>query len=173
MKTFNKALIGSAAAAALAVSSATPAMARDHRDNDGISAGEVIAGALIIGGIAAIASAGSNRDRYGYRDGYYDRRGYRDGYGPRYNPRQAVSQCVQAAEYRAQRYTRGGYANVTDIRDIDRTRNGLRVKGRIEVQDRYSGYRGYRGRGYSDRGNFTCYVDRGRVRDVRLSGLGR
>jgi hypothetical protein len=32
---------------------------RDHRDrdNDGISAGEVIAGALVIGGIAAIAAA--------------------------------------------------------------------------------------------------------------------
>jgi hypothetical protein len=76
----------------------------------------------------------------------------------------AVNQCVRAAEFEARRF--GRFAQVTDIRDIDRTRFGLRVQGRIVVD----GGRGWRGG--NDRGRFTCYVDRGRVYDVRLSGLG-
>lgn len=75
----------------------------------------------------------------------------------------AVNQCVRAAEFEARRY--GRFAQVTDIRDIDRTRFGLRVQGRIVVD-------GGRWRGGADRGRFTCFVDRGRVYDVRLSGLG-
>lgn len=167
MNNFNKAIVGTAAAAAMAVS-ATPAMARD-RDNDGIGAGEIIAGALIIGGIAAIASASNNnRDRYAY-----DRAGYRGDYRHQDGSRFAVNQCVRAAEREAARY--GGRANVTQIRDIDRKRYGYRVKGNIVVADGYNGYRGnrgYRGRGYQDSGSFTCFTDRGRVSDVRLRGLG-
>ena len=177
MKNFNKALVGTAAAAAMAVS-ATPAMARDRHD-DGIGAGEIIAGALIIGGIAAIASASNNnRDRYaydraGYRGDYRYYNGYRDNYRQRDGSRRAVNQCIRAAENEAARY--GGRANVTEIRDIDRKRYGYRVKGNIVVADGYNGYRGhrnYRGRGYYDNGSFTCYTDRGRVSDVRLKGLG-
>ena len=83
MKSVSKALIGTVVAGAMAATSVTPAMARD-RNNDGIGAGEIIAGALVIGGIAAIASAASNDrgydrgyDRYGYDDAYA-RYGYRD-----------------------------------------------------------------------------------------------
>ena len=76
----------------------------------------------------------------------------------------AINQCVRAAEFEARRF--GRFAQVTDIRDIDRTRFGLRVQGRIVVED------GGRWRGGADRGRFTCFVDRGRVRDLRLSGLG-
>ena len=108
MKTMSKALaqgtIATIAAGAMALSSATPAFA-EHRDHDGISAGDVIAGALIIGGIAAVASAASNNNRYdrdyrydraGYDRGYgYDHgNGYRDTYDARGNPRRAVEQCV-------------------------------------------------------------------------------
>lgn len=75
-----------------------------------------------------------------------------------------VNQCVRAAEFEARRF--GRFAQVTDVRDIDRTRFGLRVQGRIVVD----GGRGWRGD--SDRGRFTCFVDRGRVSDVRFSGLG-
>ena len=59
MQSFTKAALCTAAAGAMAFTSAAPAEAQRYRDrdNDGISAGEVIAGALIIGGIAAIASA--------------------------------------------------------------------------------------------------------------------
>ena len=76
----------------------------------------------------------------------------------------AINQCVRAAEFEARRFSR--FAQVTDVRDIDRTRFGLRVQGRIVVD----GGRGWRGG--TDRGRFTCFVDRGQVRDVRLSGLG-
>lgn len=77
----------------------------------------------------------------------------------------AVNQCVRAAEFEARRF--GRFAQVTDIRDIDRTRFGLRVQGRVVVEH---GGR-WRGGGV-DRGRFTCFVDRGQVRDLRLSGLG-
>ena len=86
--------------------------------------------------------------------------------GPGFGGRgdRAINQCVRAAEFEARRF--GRFAQVTDIRDIDRTRFGLRVQGRIVVD----GGRGWRGG--TDRGRFTCFVDRGQVRDVRLSGLG-
>lgn len=169
MNKLNKALVGTAAAAAMAVS-ATPAMARDGH-NGGPSAGEVIAGVAIIGAIAAIASSGNNDrdyrdsnyrgDRYG-NDRYAETRfgnGYRQ-----INQRQAVNRCVRAAERGATHY---GRAHVTDIRDIDRTRYGYRVKGRILVEQGRDRYR----RGGSDKGNFTCFIEGKRVSDVRYSGL--
>jgi hypothetical protein len=182
MKTLSKALVGTVAAGAMAMASASPAMARDHRDNDGIGAGEIIAGALIIGGIAAVAAAASNdRDRYRYDDYSYrgnDRYGY--DYNRYGNSRQAVDQCVRAAQSTANRYSYGGRAQVTDIRDIDRKRDGYEVKGRIAVNSRSNDwrrgwgndYRGYndRYRGY-DSGSFKCRVSYGRVVDLDFSGI--
>ena len=185
MKTLPKALVGTVAAGAMAMTSASPAFARDHDDDDGISAGEIIAGALIIGGIAAVASA-ANRDR-GYRYGDYRGRGYDDyryrgydRYDRRGSSRSAVEQCVYAAERTASRYSYGGSARVTDIRDIDRKRDGYRVKGRIAVNARSNDWRrgwgnDYRGwndryRGY-DSGRFTCDVRYGRVVDLDFSGI--
>lgn len=183
MKTLSKALakgtIATVAAGALAATS-SPAMARD-RDNDRIGAGEIIAGALIIGGIAAVASAASNnRDRYRYDDRRYrgnDRYRYDNRRG---NSRQAVEQCVRAAQSTANRYSYGGQARVTDIRDIDRKRDGYNVKGRIAVNTRSNDwrrgwgndYRGYdrRNSGY-DSGRFTCKVRYGRVADLDFSGI--
>lgn len=198
MKILTKSLLSAGAAAAALVSVAAPAQARG-RDNDGISAGEVIAGAVILGGIAAvIASSDSYRDR-GYDDGRYsdgryndgryedrddryenrDRRGY-DGYGynSQHGSRAAVNQCVTTVERWASRYSR---ADVTQINNIVRTRNGYRVTGKLVVQDGYRGRnrsdrgydRGYESgyeRGY-DKGRFTCYVERGRVIDVDYRGL--
>lgn len=195
MKTLSKALVGTVAAGAMAISSASPALAQaDHRDRDrgGISAGEVIAGALIIGGIAAVASGSSRNNRdYDYRydrAGYgndgdygYDRGGYRGG-----NPRNAVEQCVFAVERAAGRRSYGR-ADVTDIRSVKDTRYGFEVKGRIAVNssgrnwrasdDRYGrGWGGdYRGwndnlRGY-DSGSFKCKFERGRVVDIDFSGV--
>jgi hypothetical protein len=170
MNKLNKALVGTAAAAAMAVS-ATPAMAKDGR-NGGPSAGEVIAGVAIIGAIAAIASSSNNDRRYGdsnYRGDRYDNGRYaesRFGHGYRQiGQRQAVNRCVRAAEHEA---TRFGRANVTDIRDVDRTRYGYRVKGRILVEQ---GRDRYRRGGYADNGNFTCYIEGNRVSDVQYSGL--
>lgn len=166
MNKLNKALVGTAAAAAMAVS-ATPAMAKDGR-NGGPSAGEVIAGVAIIGAIAAIASSGK-KDR-GYRDSNYRGDRYQnDRYSnARYrhiNQRQAVNRCVRAAENGA---TYRGRASVTDIRDVDRTRYGYRIKGKILVEQS----RGrYQRNSYSDKGKFTCYIEGNRVSDIRFSGL--
>jgi hypothetical protein len=207
MNFLTKSLLSAGAAAAALGSVAVPAQARDRYDRDHISAGEVIAGAVILGGLAAvIASSDNDRDgRYNsdrYNDGRYDDRGYnRDGYdygrsGYGYNNgggRSAVNQCVNAVETRANRYAR---SDVTEIRDIQRTRYGYRVSGKLVVQDgwrgqdrgynrydrddryergdrygndRYGNNQGY-ARGY-DKGRFTCYVERGRVIDIDYSGL--
>ncbi|MCB2046612.1 MAG: hypothetical protein KDE32_00130 [Novosphingobium sp.] len=161
----SKVLVGTVAAGAMAVSSASPALARD-RDHDGIGAGEVIAGALILGGIAAVASSATRNDRnsygYRYRDDYrYDRSGY-----GRYGSRQAVEACVHAAERNANRYLRGR-ADVTQVTRVSRQRNGYNVRGRIAVNDR--GYRWDR-RGY-DTGSFSCKVRYGRVAGLDYSGI--
>ncbi len=202
MKTRTTALVGTIAAGAMALSSAAPAFAQYRdRDRDGVSVGEIIAGALIIGGIAAVA--GGNRDR-GYDDYRYDRAGYdrgydRSGYDRGYdrgngydrgygqgNPRQAVEQCVRAAERQAGRYSYGR-ADVTDIRDVRHTRYGFEVRGRIAVNgqgrdwrngdNRYGSgwgndYRGWNDnlRGY-DSGSFKCKFERGRVVDIDINGI--
>ncbi|MBV1916837.1 MAG: hypothetical protein KUG65_02070 [Sphingomonadaceae bacterium] len=172
MKNLAKAMVGTVAAGAMAVSAVSPALARDR--SGGIDAGEVIAGAIIIGGIAAVVSAASNnkRDRYGYRYG----RDYRDGRDYRYeragynynrgNPRKAVSKCVRAAERGANRHSYGR-ADVTQIRDVRRKRNGYDVRGRISVNE---GGRQWRKSGY-DTGRFTCKIRHGRIADIRYRGI--
>ena len=185
MKTLSKALVGTAAAAAVAVSSATPAIARDHRG--GIDGGDIVAGALVIGGIAAIAAAASsNNDRYAYNGRGWDDGRYDNRYGNRGNPRSAIEQCVHTAERNASRHSYGR-ADVTDVRDVRQTRWGYEVKGRIAVNasgrdwrrgDSNYGrgwnndYRGWNSslRGY-DSGNFKCRVERGRVVDIDYSGI--
>jgi hypothetical protein len=188
MKTDTKALVGTVAAGAMAFSSASPALARDN----GISAGEVIAGALIIGGIAAVAASAGDRD-YGYdRAGYYDgddRYGRHDRYEGNWQgdgARSAVQRCVAAAENQASRYGYGR-ADVTDIRDVRQTRWGYQVRGRIAVNTRGREWRDgdgsygrgwngdYRGwnrsmRGY-DSGSFSCRIERGRVVDLDFDGI--
>ena len=209
MKTVSKALFGTIAAGAMVAASATPALA-DHRDRNGVSAGDVIAGALIIGGIAAVVTAAS-RNNGGYRDnrnydngnygynqgGYGNNGGYYNNnngnYGNNYdrnaqyrsNPRQAVEQCIAAAERYAS--SRGMRADVTDIREVRDTRYGFQVKGRIAVQGNNHGwnrgdsnygqgwggdYRGYndRVRGY-DSGSFKCKYERGQITDLDIDGV--
>jgi hypothetical protein len=180
---------------------------RRHHD-DRIDAGDVIAGAIVIGGLAAILSSGNNRDRRyddrgydprydrdyrggGYQGGYdpradrdyggYDRNGY-GGEWRRTGSRQAVEQCVYAAEQRAGYY--GGRADVRQITDVQRVRGGYQVTGTLAVDDRYGRYDRYDRRGgydrgdrydrigYDDRGRFSCTVRYGQVQDVRVRGLG-
>lgn len=185
-KALAKGTFATVAAGAMALAGATPAAAQDRyrydRDDDGIGAGEVIAGAVILGGLAAILSSRDNdryRGDYRYSDRDYYRNGY-DGYG-RNSSRRAVEQCVRAAQTAAQRYT-GSRAEVYEIRDIDRERRGYEVKGRIAVRDDYR-YRDRRGRyGYQDyrrnsrnngwdEGRFECDYRNGRVVDVDFSGI--
>ena len=188
MTMLTKALLGTGAAAAAMVSTATPALARDR---DGIDVGDIIAGAVILGGIAAVAGAIGDNDRYdrGYSYGYpydpYGRSGYNyNRYG---DPRQAVEQCVRATERYAGRYSYGGRADVTDIRDIDRNSRGYTVKGRIAVNTLGRGYRSgdpYYGRGWNndyrgwdrnlrgyDAGSFKCRIEYGRVTDIDIDGV--
>ena len=101
MKNMSKALVGTVVAGALAMTSAAPAFAqyRQH-DRDGVSVGDVIAGALIIGGIAAIASAANKNDRGYYRDDDYrdDRAGYGERYGYRGKPAEKIFLDLQWME---------------------------------------------------------------------------
>ncbi|WP_086617374.1 hypothetical protein [Erythrobacter tepidarius] len=147
--------LGAVAASALAAASVSPATARDHGDRDGISAGEIIAGAVVIGGIAALAGA-FDGDRWDRRDYYGDRWDRGDHWGFGGGARGAVERCVRAAENQARRFGGYRYADVIDVRDVDRRRFGFRIEGRIEVSD--GGRWGGRGRGY-DRGRFTCRLD--------------
>ena len=183
MKSITKALakgtLGTVAAGAMVMGMATPAAAQHHRDRDrgGISAGEVIAGAVVLGGLAAILSSGNN-DRYDR----YDRRDYRGSYRGGYdNGRYAVEQCVREVERYAQRRT-GSRAEVYEIRDVDRERRGFEVDGRIAVRDN-RGYRndrrgwgrgdyrrGYRNDGW-DEGRFSCDIRNGRVVDIDIDGI--
>jgi hypothetical protein len=182
MKYLSKATLALAGAATAIT--ATPAQA-GRFDRDGIDAGEVIAGALIIGGIAAIAVAASKDkgsrfdDRYDRR-GDYSRGGYFDYSDRRFGSRSAVDQCVRAAQRKASRF---GRARVTDVTRIERVRGGYEVRGRIVVEDR--DYRDRRGDWdrfgnrydrYDDRfdkGKFSCFARFDGIADLRLSGLDR
>jgi hypothetical protein len=189
MKTLTKTLVGTAAALAVAAGSAVPAAAQDrHRDRDGLSTGEVIAGALIIGGIAAVAASASNSRDRDYNDRNYRDRDYRGGNSGWYdynsnrrgnrnnNADRAVEQCVRAAERQAERWG-GGRADVTQIRDVERERNGFEVRGTIAVRTynnrggNWNNYRrGYRNSGFEE-GRFTCDFRRGQVTNVDFRGL--
>ena len=161
MKTLKKAAIGTVATGAMLMTAASPAQAqyrgdRYDRDRDGISAGEIIAGVVVLGGLAAILSSGDN-DRYDNRG--YDGRNYRnDNYGynggydyNRYgNSRQAVNQCVNAVNQRSS-YKRG--ARVDQVTRVERTGKGYRIEGRVSVNDRYNNR-------YNDRYNNGRYNDR-------------
>jgi len=165
-RKITKGALGAVAVGAMAFGPAAPAMADDHRyrdrDRGGIGVEEVIAGAVIIGGIAAIAGAFDDDDDWDRRDRYRERhwrdRRYRGGrHFRRQSVERAIERCVRTAERQARRL--GGYrfADVTQIRDVDRTRYGFRIKGRMQVE----GSHRYRRRDF-DRGRFTCRVGRGR-----------
>ena len=126
---------------------------------------------------------------YGYNQGYAQNpvSAIIDGLlGNRYNvtDRQAVSQCASAAMTQASAQYGGGYnqaygngynryssLRVTQITDVQRRNNGLRVKGLMS-----SGYGGYdRQHGYQNNGyaagdvTFRCNVDyRGAVTNIRI-----
>lgn len=126
-----------------------------HRDRGGIDGGDVLAGLLIIGGIAAIATAASKAEKkrnapqddgYRYRP-EEDQRGNRNddwrnddrrnddwrdqgrvGSGSR-GLNQAVDACATEAE-------RSG--EIEDIQDATRNGNGYRVSGTFRSGDRFS-----------------------------------
>ena len=162
MKKFTKIMTGAVAAATMAVGAAAPAEAQYYRHRDrGIDAGDVLTGVAVVGGIAAIASAIGNSNRYdrgyGYNGGYV-REGYGYGYGSNYGG-YGANAAINACSYRAQRYSRGPI----QILDVDQTGNRrFRVHGVID------GNGGYYNRGY-DQVRFSCSArDNGRVTDFDI-----
>lgn len=168
-----KAAISAALMGAMALSAA-PAAAQT-RGGDGIGAGEIIAGAVVLGGLAAIlSSSGDDRSEARYA---YDRRDrdYRGGYGRggydarRYgDSRSAVTQCIRDVERSSSRY---GRTNVRQVTSVDRRKNGYRVKGQVIADNRHDRRWGDRDRYQT--GKFTCDVKYGRVQDLKISGLRR
>ncbi|QYU70374.1 hypothetical protein J4558_09755 [Leptolyngbya sp. 15MV] len=99
-----------------------------YRHRDRVSTGDVLAGVLIIGGIAAVASAASRssreRDDYRYRDYRTDYRPYR-GDSRSSDPRgidNAVRLCVNEVERDAR---------VDTVDGVERTGAGWRVTGSL------------------------------------------
>lgn len=163
-----------ALAAALSLS-ATPAMARGwghrHHDRGGVDAGDIFAGLLVIGGIAAIASAAGKKNKPA-REGDYrypdDRAGPEEttegtwrqpqadygrpgddrgapGYRMGGNLDAAVDQCAAEVER--------GDRRVDGVDAVNRDGEGWRVEGRVDGRP------------------FTCSVDGdGRVRGVSVDG---
>ncbi|MEO5707515.1 MAG: hypothetical protein ABIT10_11810 [Alteraurantiacibacter sp.] len=118
MKTLTKSLIGTVATLAMAVGSAAPAAAQDRygdRDRDHVSTGTIVAGALVLGGIAAVAAAANNNrdynngDRdYRYGDDDYRDRDYRNG-NDDYRDRDYRNDDYRSGGYRNDDYRSGGY----------------------------------------------------------------
>lgn len=132
---------------------------RRHRDR--IDGGDILAGILVIGGIAAIASAASknNRDRrYEDRDYRSDNRRYDDRRADTRNDSRydretgdmdlAINTCSDAAERQA-----GRDARVSAIESVVRDGNGWRVEGELSN---------------SDQRKFLCGATEGRVDFVQL-----
>ena len=135
---------------------------RGHRRHrDGIDGGDLLAGILVIGGIAAIASAASKKAR----DRRYDDRDYRSE-NPRYDDRRsdrredsrydrgsgdmelAINACSDAAERQA-----GRDARVATIESVVRDGSGWRVEGELANSAQRS---------------FLCGASNGRVDFVQL-----
>ncbi len=100
-----------------------------HRHRDTIDAGDVLTGVLILGGIAAIASAASkNRDRpYPEPAPYPDDAGYQQPYSSDYRSggmAQAVDSCVAEIEQ--------GGDRVGSVDAVAREADGWRVSGVLD-----------------------------------------
>lgn len=163
MRRFSHLLLGAATAALLVTSAASPADARRYRHwdrHDGIDVGDVILGAIIIGGIAAIASAASKSNE---NNGTIFGRD-RDRERGRNTESAAVDACADAAERRAR--DAGRDARVTEIGGVERQGDSFRVRGTIE----YRAVGGWddrnRNRDWKDTARFTCTYSYGRIDDV-------
>lgn len=157
-------LTGTAAAAALLVSAAVPAAARDgrwdgprHRHHDrGPSAGEVIGAVAAFGILAAIVSSGSKKKeaekrtaepapRYDEDSRYDDRRDdaqrYDEVRADRGGRDAAVDACVVAA--RAQAGRGGDYAEIKGVNSASARGRSWDVSGQLEQRSSYSATDGW------------------------------
>ncbi len=162
---------------ALAVVSlaAPPAMANHrnwggwggHRHRDRVDTGDVLAGILILGGIAAVASAAGNANKNKGRDTDYrypdndtsqqrerssgdyaddDRGEGQDWRGGNTGIDGAINRCMDEVSR--------GATKVDEVDSVNRDGDGWRVQGRT-----------------SGGGNFSCSIDGdGRIRNVNIDG---
>ncbi len=153
---------------------ATPAMARDRgwgggwgggwgRHHDRVDAGDVLAGILIIGGIAAIASAASSgskakRSRDDYREPLpppppaprQDTRDYGEDNRPQWNEGNGINTAIGRCIDEVSR----GKSGVDAVDSVNREGQGWRVQGKA-----------------AGGGAFTCTIDGdGRIRQVSIDG---
>jgi hypothetical protein len=185
MKPLSRLMLGAATAATLIAASAPVSAQRwvygggpryyHYHHGGGSGLAGFLAGALVVGGIAAVASSSSRSDAYtqGYVDG---RRIDSDwGWGYRYGTGEqgaAVDRCAYAAGREGQRYAQD--AMVTDIDVVERVADGYVVRGLIDVRHDYGG--GYSREGYTDHSRFSCsfrygqvdrvWIDEGRARPL-------
>ncbi len=150
--------IGAAADAHLSVNTGDPGEAnqyrryRGHRHRDrGIDAGDVIAGVVVLGALAAIiGSSNSNRDR-DRRDDRRERVRYDDSRERNYESsgvESAVDMCVDQVEYRDKR--------VENVDQAQRSASGWNVSGTL-----------------SDGERWTCFIDNGGdIRSIDYGGAG-
>lgn len=165
---------GSRLAAALAGAAAlslvaSPAAARGwdgwggghyHRHRGGVDGGDVLAGILILGGIAAIASAASKAEKGG--QGRDDPRN-RDWERQRPEPRYGKPRAGEGA------YGAGPIGDAVDSCTDEVERSGAQVDTVDAVVREGDGWR-VRGRGDDGRA-FACTVDaEGRIRGVTIDG---
>jgi hypothetical protein len=150
--TITKKLACSAVAAMMFVSAVSPAEARHrYQGRDHVDAGDIIGAAVVLGGIALIASSLKGNNGYG------------GNYGAE---RQAVQACVREAEQGSSRYDA---TRVSDITNVDRRDGYYVVSGILETQEGY-GDDDYRGEDYDrDSDSFTCTARGGRIYDFQLS----
>ena len=160
-----------AATLALAASfsmAATPAMARGwgggwggyHRNHDRVDGGDILAGILIIGGIAAIVSAASKSSKQ-----RQEQRDYRESL-----PRDREEAPRYGSDDDRPEWREGSGIDSAINRCIDEVNRGKTRVGEIESVNREDG--GWRVAGTTTgSGNFTCVIDRdGRIRNVNVDG---
>lgn len=115
-----------------------------HRHRRGVDAGDVIAGVVVVGALAALLSSSNNRDR-DRRDDRHERVRYDDRRDRGYESRgieSAVDMCVDQVEYRDNR--------AENVDGADRTTSGWNVSGTL-----------------SDGERWTCFIDNsGEVRSI-------
>ena len=152
MGIWTKSVSGVMAAAMLA-GMAAPAEARrghHHHRSDKFTVGDAIGTLVVLGGIAAIASAASKQDDYGYGGSRY---GYSGGSR---GERGAVYTCVNEAEHGGEY----GDARVRDITDVDKRDGVYRVRGVVDIG------------GFPDDGGiraFTCYAKDGEIYNFEVN----
>lgn len=168
MKKFAVKLVGAAVLASSVLVAVTPAEARHRRHwhRDRVDAGDVIAGIVLIGAIAAIAGSGNKAKERRERDAdyRYDPPRRADDYRSAPEPQQgeqwvpgsdsfesrAVDACSWAAEGAL-----GEAARVGQIDGVNRDGDGWRVTGSVAAPE-------------SMPRDFSCTYRNGRVSDVSL-----